>query len=358
MAILIEESLRAWLGTHPELPEQITGRVVERFFADLGPATPPAQAQVERAVAAAREAVFVAVTTDPVLDSLPTPPRDAGAREALRSSLLSLAPAWALPAPPVVRGLPVWRLALAAALGSLFGMLVLGTLLHWTLSLRADGMLLGGPLGAAGAVYAVGRLADTKTLRRVLTALAGAAVVRELIGMAILGFGVLWGQLARFGLARRVLIYAVLVAMLALTRDSAQYDAKSYRETVRDAVRNWVECAALLLCSLSSAQIERPSITLLDAGLAREIQNLHHNLQHSDLDGLPTAAHAVVWEARRLGLEVPADTPRQLRWGPELVQHYLPFGLIEEGDTVIVEDEPVIQNGVVLEKGRVRKQRS
>jgi len=45
-----------------------------------------------------------------VLDSLPTPPADAGAREALRSSWLSLSPAWTLPAPPAVRGLPaVWR---------------------------------------------------------------------------------------------------------------------------------------------------------------------------------------------------------------------------------------------------------
>jgi hypothetical protein len=41
-----------------------------------------------------------------------------------------------------------------------------------------------------------------------------------------------------------------------------------------------------------------------------------------------------------------------------LEQAYRPFGLIEDGDTVIVEDEPVIQNGRVLEKGRVRKQRS
>ena len=57
------------------------------------------------------------------------------------------------------------------------------------------------------------------------------------------------------------------------------------------------------------------------------------------------------------------DWSLQVLWQPdwqvqELVQRYRPFGLIEEGDTVIVEDEPVIQNGVVLEKGRVRKQRS
>jgi hypothetical protein len=44
------------------------------------------------------------------------------------------------------------------------------------------------------------------------------------------------------------------------------------------------------------------------------------------------------------------ERPR-LVWSPELEQAYRPFGLIEDGDTGIVEDEPVIQNGRVLEKG-------
>jgi hypothetical protein len=117
VAILIEESMRAWLAAHPDLREQVTEQGVARFFAALGPAAPPAPDQLERALAAAHEAVFAGVTADAVLDSLPTPPADAGAREALRSSWPSLSPAWTLPAPPAVRGLPAPRLALVAALG-------------------------------------------------------------------------------------------------------------------------------------------------------------------------------------------------------------------------------------------------
>jgi hypothetical protein len=365
VAILIEESMRTWMAAHPDRRHQITEQGVARFFAALGPAVPPAPPQLERAVAAAREAVFAAVTADAVLDSLPHPPADAGAREALRGSWLSLTPLWTLPAPPLARGLPPARLALAAALGSLLAMVVLGTLLNWTLDLPALGLLLGGPLGAAGAMYSVGRLAESKTLRRTLTALVGVAGVAELVGTATLGFGMLWVRLAGFGLVRRVLLYAGLAALLAFTRDGGQYDAKAYREMVRDAVRQWVECASLLLCSLSlTAVVERPGTLLLDPGMARAVQDLHG----SDLPGLPAAAEAVLLEARRLGLEgldeaarfaaEGAPERRQLRWGPELAQHYRPFGLIELGDPVIVEDEPVIQNGVVLEKGRVRKQRS
>ena len=138
----------------------------------------------------------------------------------------------------------------------------------------------------------------------------------------------------------------------------------AYRSAVRDAIRQAVDFSSLLLCGLSAGRVASPQTATLDAGLARAIQGLHR----ADGAGLPTAAEAVLLEARRLGLDgvsvpprfvqsAPSERPR-LRWGPELAQQYRPFGLIEEGDTVIVEDEPVIVNGSVLEKGRVRKQRA
>jgi hypothetical protein len=152
--------------------------------------------------------------------------------------------------------------------------------------------------------------------------------------------------------------------LLAFTRGSVQYDTRAYRTAVRDVIGQAVDFSSLLLCSLSAGRVEPPQATLLDAGLARAVQGLHR----SDAAGLPSAAEAVLLEAHRLGLDGVSTPPRfvqsaggerpRLRWNPGLAQQYRPFGLIEEGDTVIVEDEPVIQNGNVLEKGRVRKQRA
>jgi hypothetical protein len=152
--------------------------------------------------------------------------------------------------------------------------------------------------------------------------------------------------------------------LLAFTRGSAQYDTRAYRNAVRDAIRQSVDFSSLLLCALSAGRVARPQTAALDADLARAILGLHR----ADGLGLPTAAEAVLLEARRMGLDgvsfpprftqsAPSERPR-LRWGPELAAQYRPFGLIEEGDTVIVEDEPVILNGNVLEKGLVRKQRA
>jgi hypothetical protein len=364
MAVILEESIRGWMAAHQRLREQLAERGTERFFAALVPTEPPSPAQLERATASAREAVFAALTADAVLDTLPTPPPDAGAREALRSSWLSLNPAWGLPGPPPGQGLSAQRLAVAAAVGSLLGMTVLGGLLNLALDLRAVGMVIGAPAGAAAAMYAVGRVAESKSLRFALQALMGVAFTADLFGAAALGFGAIWGRLVGFSLLRRLFVYAGVISLLAFTRGSAQYDTGAYRKTIREVIRQSVDFSALLLCGLSAGQVEPAKVAALDAGLARAIQGLHR----TDGTGLPTAAEAVLLEARRLGLDGVATPPRfaqptqaerpRRRWDAELAQQYRAFGLIEEGDTVIVEDEPVIVNGNVLEKGRVRKLRS
>jgi hypothetical protein len=243
-------------------------------------------------------------------------------------------------------------------------MTLLGGLLNLTLGLRGVGMLVGAPGGGAAAMYAVGKLAESKTLRFTLKALMGVAWTADLLGATALRFGTIWGRLAGFGLLRRVLVYASVVSLLAFTRGSAQYDPRAYRNAVRDAIRQAVDFSSLLLCGLSAGRAVPPQTATLDADLARAIQGLHR----ADGAGLPTAAEAVLLEARRMGLDgvsvpprftrsAPSERPR-LRWGPELAEQYRTFGLIEEGDTVIVEDEPVILNGSLLEKGLVRKQRA
>ena len=364
MSIILEESIHAWMATNQTLREQITERGTERFFAVFGHTDSAIQTQLERATASTRDEVFAALTADAVLDSLPSAPTTAGAREALRSRWLSLNPAWGFPLPVAGPGLSAARLAIAAAVGSLLGMMVLGGLLNLTLGVRGVGMLIGGPGGAALAMYAVGRLTESKTLRRVLKTLLGVAWTADLLGAASFGLGALWGRLAGIGLLRRILVYAGAVSLLAFTRGGAQYDTRAYRSSVRELIRQWVDISSVLLCCLSAGPVDTSADAVLDAGLARAIHDLHR----SDAANLPAAAEALLLEARRMGLEGVSAPPRfgqsshaerpRLVWSPELEQEYRPFGLIEEGDTVIVEDAPVIQNGRVLEKGRVRKQRS
>jgi hypothetical protein len=365
MAVILEEAMRGWMNAHLEQREQIAAQAADRFIAVLGQnAEPPTAASLERAVAAARDEIFVALTAEALLNSLPYPPDSAGAREALRGSLLSLVPPWTLPPPPLGRGMPTERLAVAAAVGSLLGMTILGGLFHITLGLRGIGMLIGAPGGAAAAMYAVGRLAESKRLRAGLKTILGAAWTADLLSIAAPGFGTIWRRLAGFGLIRRVLVYAGAITLLSFTRGSARYDVAAYHAAAHAMIRLAVDASALLLVSLSKGEDATPRAEVMDAGLARAVQELHR----CSARDMPAAAESLLLEARRLGLEglstpprftQPRDTKREkLRWERKLETHYQPFGLIEDGDVVIVEDEPVIQHGVILEKGRVRKQRA
>ena len=243
-------------------------------------------------------------------------------------------------------------------------MTLLGGLLSLALDLRAVGMVLGAPAGAAAAMYAVGRLAESKTLRFALKGLMGVAFTADSLGAGALGLGAIWGRLVGFSLVRRVLVYTGVIALLAFTRGTTQYDAAAYRQQIRDVMRQAVDFSALLLCGLSAGRVEQAQAAALGyrpgAGDCGTPPHRHA--------GLPTAAEAVLLEARRLGLDGVAAPPRytqpdqasrpRLHWDAELARQYRAFGLIEDGDTVIVEDEPVIVNGSVLEKGRVRKYRA
>ncbi len=290
MSIILEESIHAWMAANQTLREQITERGTERFFAVFGHTDTAIQRQLERATTSARDEVFAALTADAVLDALPNAPTTAGAREALRSRWLSLGPAWGFPLPVTSPGLSSARLAIAAAVGSLLGMMVLGGLLNLALGVRGVGMLIGGPGGAALAMYAVGRLTESKTLRRVLKTLLGVAWTADLLGAASLGLGALWGRLAGIGLLRRILVYAGAVSLLAFTRGGPQYDTRAYHSSIRDLIRQWVDVSSVLLCCLSAGPVDTATDAVLDADLARAIQDLHR----SDAANLPVVAEAVL----------------------------------------------------------------
>jgi hypothetical protein len=128
-------------------------------------------------------------------------------------------------------------------------------------------------------------------------------------------------------------------------------------------MRRWLEYSLLLLFALSREQRETTQVAVFDPGLGRAIIDLH---RASSAD-LPVVVEAVILEARRAGLEgvdgAPAFTStdqggkRELLWSADLAAQYRPFGLVEDGDRVVVEQEPVLQNGVVIDVGRVRKVR-
>lgn len=361
--IIVEDKLQLWLQHTEARVSALSAALSDTWLSRVGEADFPADSDLERAAAAVRQQALDDFADDALITAVPDAPADSNSIEALRSAWFGMIPALAIPAPRPQLELAPWRLALAAATGSLLGVLVIGAVFNLLLDMRATGMLLGAVLGAGAATYGVLMLARSEKLRKRLALLLGlASVVQVFASVATVGLGGLWGRLGG-SLLKRMLAFAAVVALLLFTRESRYFDQEAFRPQVEAAVRRWLEYGLLLLFALSREQRETRQLAVFDAGLGRAITEL----QQSSAEDLPLAAEAVILEARRGGLEG-VDAPagftasegggkQELLWSAELAAGYRPFGLVEDGDRVVVEKQPVLQNGVVIDVGRVRKVR-
>ncbi len=365
--MVVEEQIRAWRRAQQASAAALVEECTEALLTTIGRSdapNAPTGPDLERAAAGLRARAAAALTGDEVLSALPKPPANE-TREALRLSWLGLLPELVITPPEPRLELAVPRLALAAAIGSLLGMMLLGGILHWFLGMRPLGMLIGGMLGAAGVVYGVAVLARNPKLRTGLKAALGVSTAAQLfLSFSTIGMGGLWGRLAGAGgLLRRLLLFATVAALLYFTRQSNRHDPGAFKPVVEGLLRQWVDYGQLLLLSLTSAADEAEPVRQLDTELARSIVALHR-VSAADL---PLAAEAVLQDARRAGVEgidgearfvgkVTGEKQRLL-WSDELAGQFRPFGAIEPGDEVLVEEEPVIQHGQVIAHGRVRKVR-
>lgn len=366
--ILIEEKIRNWKETIATRADQISRDCTATFLASIASTDFPDAKDMEQARVIIQDKASMLFTSDEILTALPNGPSELNTKEALRMSWLSLMPKLILPVPNPELELAAWRLAMAGALGSLLGMFLIGGLMHWWLNMRDAGMLFGASIGAFSLVYGAWFVARSTAVRTALVALIGVSTVEPFIVFFNIGFGGLWKRLIGTGsLLKRFFVYFAIIGLLMVTRlftrQNYRYDQETFKQLVHYTIINWIDYGTLLLLSLATERSEITQRKELDPAMARSIVNLHAS---SAVD-LPLSAEGVLQEARRLGLDGVDSQPRfvnqyavkkqELRWENELNQKYKCFGIVENGEIVVVEEEPVVQNGVVIDFGRVRKVR-
>lgn len=370
--LIIEEKIISWREYFLLKKCEITKDCVSVFFDNI---TIDDRYDIESALVFVKKRASVLLTSDDQLNKLSIDISDPNEKEAFRRSWSSLMPKLAIPTPSVVVELAARQLAAAAALGSLLGMLLVGGFLNLWIDMRVNGIILGGIIGAASSVYGMWYAAHSKTVRVALTALVGVSAGIELISIfSSIGLLGIWNSLkgtdrawnsmnGAIGALKRLLVYIGIIALLISTRISNRYDEKGFRQSVEYYISQWIDYGVLLLLCLSSEQNTKIPCIVFDSAMARSITNLHA----TSADDLPLSAEAVLQEARRLGLNGLDRPPRfvnqhltrkrELRWENKFNHHYKCFGLIEEGDLVVVEEEPVEQNGIIIDAGSVRKVR-
>lgn len=329
----------------------------ERFFSAL-PDGIPTERQIEDASALAAQAAAQTLLPT-LLDRLGGGDLTEEQRAVLTLRVEDALPTPALPAPTLEEHIPPLRVALLSGLGSLAGMAILSPLTAMLLGSREVGLLTGAPLGALVLTLGAFYLPKHPWVLRGLMVLLGLGTIREVIGF--LGGNLLlsrgWAFLGRrrSSLAR-ILLYPALVALLAIAgRRTVRYDEKQYWESVRHALTVWAEGAARTV----ALAIRSPGVPMIqeEASELPELASRVLAMQDLTSDDLAPAMEELAQHVQNLGFrqETTDDT---VVWEEAMADRYTPFGLVEPGDRVTVEREPVLRGKTVVSKGIVRKVRS
>jgi len=350
-----------------ELRSETMSAALEAFFGKL----PTEDVPSEQAVGAASEHARLTLGDD--LLSEECLKQIAGdAPTAAEQSFESAAAPLALPPPQSTTVLPPMRIAAAAAVGALAGLVLLAPISLLIVGSRDAGILVGPPLGAFVLVLIAGWASKSKWLKRALIGVLGVATIFEVWRLVSAGtvWGVLRGRLVgRRSALMRILTYIAIAFVLFIAKRKPVYDRDEYERTIQCAVEHWLDGALILLSSLAQP---RPSAN--DAGeqldaVTRTLGGKLQELHAATLDNVPVVADELLHEAKRLGfggMEGPAlflggadrkHVAKTLIWSVELGDRYDRFGHIEPGDEVTVEREPLVFEEHIKEKGLVRKMR-
>jgi len=351
----VETTISKALQATIDLRQNLVNEAIASYFSCLpNNGLYPDETQFEAAQRKAESVLNTGLLSQPWLSAI-TGEKKTGDEhpEALPLAFKSIAPPLKIPLFSKFEELRASSVALAALVGALVGMSIVTPLLRLALGLQNTvGMFLGAPLGAFGMVWLVRQVSRFPRLRKALQASLGAAVVVDTAVAVLRGKGFR-------GLVKRIFSYVATFFLLRHITPQPKYDRETHKEAAELAVEQWLNGAVTLLACLSASSVRPPTIKADPEEIIRGLAKHVYELQSCPADQLPLAVSELIQEAQKLGFEGlepdASGSGSPPVWSPEMRDKYNTFGLIEEGDPVIIEREPVILSGKVLEKGLVRK---
>ncbi len=146
-------------------------------------------------------------------------------------------------------------------------------------------------------------------------------------------------------------IYGVLAFMGAaalLLKRPKIFDRDDFSQKLEVAAQNWwgnAQLAAKLLVENHNLKNDPTRKNWQQVG--RDIYSFSAELPEAQQQWL-------VERLYRLGLEAPR-AEGALTWQKDMLEHYVPLGHIDIGDSCYVDEPPILENGLIVRKGTVRK---
>ena len=342
--------------------DNLTEQAARAYFNGLGEKGFPSEEGLEGARRRARAALGKGLESSSFLSSFPW---ENDMSDEAWAALLSIfdgsVPELHVPRPGETREVKSGPMAVAGLVGAVLGMLVCAPLLKFAMDIpKTTGMFLGAPLGAAVLVLVAWWLAGNRRLRRLTQIALTLSSAVDVTVSAVRGKGMA-------GALKRALGNVAVVYVLKRVAPLPSYDRAVHEAAVRTSIQGWLEGAVILLLFLKGRQTREEKAM---EPVLREISSHIVAMHQCPADELPVAVEELIIEARNAGFEGIDGPPlfrageneaethqKTMTWNRELEKTYETFGHIEDGDDVVCEQTPVVLNGEVLKRGRVRKSR-
>ncbi len=359
--------------------DDLLARALARFTGKLPPNTFPDESQIRSGVNEMEGLFQSELCSESWLSEIFSEPLDETRRAyfSLEFSTWMSEHPLQLPAPTFTEQLSAFKLAVATMLGTLGGALLLSGAFRLFADDPQTGFTLGSILGSGGMVLAMWYVSENKKVRRYLTAALGVASAAEaaILFGKMSGVGMVWSALsAKFKTSgflnglKRIFIYLAIILALRLSVRKPVFNRSEYEKNLQICLSLWLDHALTFLQQLTRQPQRQAQSTANDpARLPKKIGAYLLKLHQSSPANLPESAAEMLIAARGLGFEGLDGEPlfisgksnelKPFAWEKSLEKKFITLGIIDEGDTVFVESQPVIQNGQVIEKGSVRKLR-
>ncbi len=270
----------------------------------------------------------------------------------------NIMPSLAIPKPQDASTMSSLRLALAASVGAILGMMVFTPLARLLLGMRDTGLFLGAPVGAMLLVLASCHAAENKWVKNVLVAALGVATITEVWALLSGGgvFSRLWHRLGgRRSGVKRLLVYGCAILVLAFSKRVPHIDRLGYEQTIVYTLRQWIDEAIIVLAFLFQPNTLSADSTQCEDMLYAIVAKIKM-LQSAGKENVEFAVQELIQETENMGFSS-GDGPHQFTWEDSKQNEYDTYGHIELGDLVIVERESVCFKDSIKHKGLVRKLR-
>jgi hypothetical protein len=280
----------------------------------------------------------------------------------------SMRPPLRLPPPPAPQVRPrAAALGLAAAVGGAAGASLGGAAAAWLSFPPEIGLLPGAALGAAAAVRLAFYLSLNDQVRKILLAAVGGVALTDsllLIAKGALVPAFLAGGRGSF--VKRLAFYLGAAAALVFVKAEKTFDLALMRSQTLAAVEAYLEATAPLAVVLTH-RLDKLGLTQFgltsrddETKLLWETASLVKRLRARPWASEDSILDELVRKLSNAGFQMspPAQSigPQQLIWTADLKDLYETFGLVEDGQPVLVEEEPIVRDGHVLRKGQVVRQ--